>query len=232
MAESWEFEDKKDMLSFLIGGDFGQKPEEHLHDIRASKKRIAERIIKDLSLKQTDRVLEIGSGMGLMSSVIAPKVNHLYCCDVSQSFLDIATKECAKLTNTSFHHIQSAQLNFLENSSLDAAFSYNVFIHMNLFDIYWYFQELHRVLKPGGRFYFDIAAADDLKPGNLPPLFLEMAHLYKDNPAGINCLVQWSSTHVVENLALHFGFNVHRPHNLDNTLHLLQKNSSTTSPAL
>lgn len=223
MSGFWEFDNTKDILHHLIGEDFGQMPEDRLEDIRKNKKNIAEHISKKLSLKSSDHVLEIGSGIGFMSAAIAPQVGHLYCCDVSQSFLNVASQECKGLNNVSFHHIASARLDFLKDATLDAIFSYNVFIHMNLFDMYWYFQEIHRVLKPGGRFYFDIATAEELKDGKLPPLFTDMAEHYRSHPPNIPCLVQWNSCAAVSGLAQRFGFDVQRPYLTDSSVFIIRK---------
>jgi len=166
-------------------------------------------------------VLEIGSGIGFMSSFVAPRVEHLHCCDISESFLDSARQECAPFSNVSFHHISPAQFPFLKDGSIDKAFANNVFIHFNLFDIYLYLEELARVLKPGGQIWLDIASTENLRPSNLPPLFLEMLELYRQSPQGIGNLVQWNSTETVGRLSKHFGFSVKQE--TPTVLHLTKK---------
>lgn len=203
----WEFLEDKRMLYQLIGQNFGSNPEEKLLEIIEYKKSEARNIAKYLALDTTHTVLEIGSGIGAMSAEIAPRVKQLYCCDISQSFLKVAEKTCAGIQNISFHHITNAQLHFLEDRCLDAVFSFNVFIHFNLFDIYWYLHELSRVVKSGGKVWFDVALTDTLTT-DLPPLFLSMANLYHEDNSGISALVQWNSGPALTRLINHFEFEV------------------------
>lgn len=205
MAKPWEFPDLREMLIGLIGFDFGPEPEKHLPEIRQSKKGVAEYIIRQLKLKQDDEVLEVGSGCGFLSHWVAPNVKHLYCCDISESFLGFAKRECTELTNISFHQIYSTELAFLSDQSVDAIYAHAVFIHLNLFDIYWYMSQFSRVLRPAGRIWIDMANAETLKPAS-DKYFLEMAQYYKEDPKCLSSLMQWNSPQAVMNVADHFDF--------------------------
>lgn len=201
----WEFQDEKTMFSHLIGKSFGEKPEEKLNFIREEKRKMAEIISGHLGLGSKSVVAEIGSGTGFVSTHIASVVKKLHCCDISASFLEAAKKECHERKNISFHHISSARLSPIPDRSLNAIYSLNTFIHFNLYDIFHYFQEFRRVLKPGGRVWFDIANSDSF-PGGIPPLFLEMSDLYAKVPHGLALLVQYQSPRAVAGIAMHFGF--------------------------
>jgi ubiquinone/menaquinone biosynthesis C-methylase UbiE len=76
--------------------------------------------------------------------------------------LNFAKRECRDLGNISFHLISSRKLAPLQDKSIDAICSMSVFIHLNLYDIYWYFKEFARVIKPGGRVWIDIADSESL----------------------------------------------------------------------
>jgi ubiquinone/menaquinone biosynthesis C-methylase UbiE len=97
----------------------------------------------------------------------------------------------------------------LEKDSIDVIFSISVFIHFNLYDIYCYFKEFCRVLKPGGRIYVDIADSDRLDfdyPGRYETYFLRHSEYYEKNPEGLSGLMQWNSLVSVVRMASHFGF--------------------------
>lgn len=143
------------MYNRLIGQNYGSDPAGQIEKLKADKKHIATAILKWLALKKSDvKLLEIGSGCGYISEHLAQHVKELHCADISESFLEEARKNCQHLTNIRFHLIQSAQLDFLADASMDGAVAYNVFIHFNLFDMYWYFAELKRIIRPGGFVFF------------------------------------------------------------------------------
>jgi hypothetical protein len=64
---AWVNPDKEDfrgMLINLIGHRFGPRPEEYLDEIRKDRARYAMRFIKMAGVRQTDIVLDLGSGCG------------------------------------------------------------------------------------------------------------------------------------------------------------------------
>jgi len=196
------------MFEMLVGKFFGPDPEKMVDRIKGARKKCAEYVVKAIGLTKSDVVLEIGSGCGYMSALIAPLVDKLYCCDVSKSFLRFAKKECAGISNISFEHVQmySFRFHFLADRSIDAVFAHNVFIHLSLYDIFWYLKEISRVVKPGGRVWFDIANVETFDlPNNRS--FLEMAQHYKGD--NIDCwpmLMQWNSPQAIYEIARMFGF--------------------------
>lgn len=85
----------------------------------------------------------------------------------------------------------------------------SVFIHFNLYDVYWYFNEFSRIVKPGGRIWMDVADSEslDLKtPNTNGGYFLKHAQDYRDNPARLPGLMQWNSLSSIIQTAQHFGF--------------------------
>jgi ubiquinone/menaquinone biosynthesis C-methylase UbiE len=208
MLSRWNFEDTKEMLSLLVGAEYGPEPESKLNEIRKDKKRVAEFISAQNNLNSSMQLLEIGSGCGFIARWIAPQVSHLSCADISESFLELARQECCELKNLSYHAIKSANLDFLKPASIDLAYAYNVFVHFNLFDIYLYFKEFKRVIKQDGKVWFDFANAEDFH-GSLPKLFLENAGHYEKNPSCVSHLVQWCTPQPIFDIAGHWGFKLH-----------------------
>jgi len=115
----------------------------------------AKQVTSALDLKPTDRVLELGCGVGRIGLEIAPKVLHWEGADISANMLDVARKRLASQNNVGFTELRRSQLVGLDDASFDKAYCVAVFIHMDKEDFFLYLQELARVLKPGGVLFFD-----------------------------------------------------------------------------
>jgi SAM-dependent methyltransferase len=201
----WETEDQRSLLQLLIGDDYGAHPEAALDRIRADKLHMAAHIAKSLAIDDRTVALEIGPGCGFITRPIAAKAKHVHACDVSRSFLDFARRECASSTNVTFHHVEPLSLAPIADASIDVAYANAVFIHFNLFDVYWTLRELHRVLVPGGRVWFDIVSSDGMVPAT-EPYFLKTAAEYRDAPQGRGAAMIWISRDAVLSIAEATGF--------------------------
>jgi len=115
----------------------------------------AKQVTSALDLQPTDRVLELGCGVGRIGLEIAPKVLHWEGADISANMLDVARKRLASQNNVGFTELRRSQLVGLGDASFDKAYCVAVFIHMDKEDFFLYLQELARVLKPGGVLFFD-----------------------------------------------------------------------------
>ncbi len=207
-------DDERELLIALVGNTFGDQPQQRIDAIRASRIRFARRFIRLARIKKQDRVLEIGSGCGFGTRLLAEKADRVSACDISPAYLAFAQKECAGIQNIEFAQIRSRSLAGFDDSSVNVVVSISVFIHLNLYDIYWYFREIVRVLKPGGRVCFDFADEDKLfrrdwlQPKNgksRAAYFLEQAEHYLDDPHRLFQLMQWNSMYGVINVAQQCG---------------------------
>jgi ubiquinone/menaquinone biosynthesis C-methylase UbiE len=115
----------------------------------------AKQVTSALDLKPTDRVLELGCGVGRIGLEIAPKVAHWEGADISKNMLDVARSRLANQNNVGFTELRRSRLDGLADASFDKAYCVAVFIHMDKEDFFLYLQELARVLKPGGVLFFD-----------------------------------------------------------------------------
>lgn len=95
-------------------------------------------------------VLEIGPGGGRWSAVLAPLCERLILADITEQCLAICRERFADRTNVEYHLITDGTLGFVPDRSLDAVWSYDVFVHINPTDIERYLAELSRILKRGG----------------------------------------------------------------------------------
>jgi len=206
-------EDMRSMLIALIGYDFGQEPEKRIPEIRLSRKTYTETIANLCNISQNDVVLDLGSGCGFGTYWLAQRAKFVHACDISPGYLEFAANECAELKNINFHRINSRDLSFLEDGSIDVVCSISVFIHLNLYDIYWYFKEFARILRPGGRAWIDIADSDSIDfLAQNGRYFLNHANEYAEK--GIDSLpglMNWNSATSVIKLAENFDLqNVYR----------------------
>jgi SAM-dependent methyltransferase len=212
--------DIRRMLISLIGNRFGDHPEEHLDAIRAERVGYAEKFIKLAGVGPEDTVLDLGSGCGFGTAAISSRARQVIACDISPAYLAFAQKECEDRSNIRFVPVKSRDLSPIEDGSIDQIISMAVFIHLNLYDIYHYFQEFTRVLRPAGRVVIDFADMNRLF-GILPnrqqdQQFLSHAGFYRDDPDSLGGLVQWNSARGIRGVARSSGlkFKKRRGHKL------------------
>lgn len=96
-------------------------------------------------------MLEIGSGGGRFTEVLLPKCNRLIATDVSPTMIELLKKRFSNHPKIEYVLLDGSGLPQIKNNSIDAAFSYSVFVHIQHWDIYNYLMELNRVLIPGGK---------------------------------------------------------------------------------
>ncbi len=202
---NWEADDVKHAAQLLVGDFYGDRPEERLDEIRGIKKKRAAQLCRKLRCNKESVVLEIGSGMGFTSKWIAQEVKQLYCNDISASFLEIARKECAGIPNIEFARIDREPATFsYPNEFFDIIFADAVFIHLNLYDIYWYFSEFQRLAKRRGKVFINIANASKVDTR----ILTQMAGYYRDNRDSLKMLLCWNTVAAVVSIAKYFGFRV------------------------
>lgn len=202
---NWEADDVEHAAQLLAGKYFGDRPEENLDGIRELKKKRAAYLCRKLRCNKESVALEIGSGMGFTSKWIAPEVKQLYCHDISASFLEIARKECAGIPNIEFAKIENEPATFdYPDEFFDIIFADAVFIHLNLYDIYWYFSEFQRLAKRNGKVFINVKNASKVNMRDLE----RMAGFYRDNRDSLKMLLCWNTVAAVVAIAKHFGFSL------------------------
>jgi SAM-dependent methyltransferase len=115
----------------------------------------ARQVTLALDLQATDRIVELGCGVGRIGHLLAPKVAHWEGADISANMLTVAKERLAEHRNVGFTELMRTSLVPLADASMDKAYCVAVFIHMDKEDFYLYLEELARVVKPCGLIYFD-----------------------------------------------------------------------------
>jgi len=108
-----------------------------------------------LDLKSTDRVLELGCGVGRIGKELARECARWTGVDISGQMIQHAQERMAGLENIDFHQLHRSSLDMIADASIDKAYSLAVLCHMDKEDLYLYLEELYRVLAPGGIIYVD-----------------------------------------------------------------------------
>ncbi len=101
-------------------------------------------------LSPSTTALEVGVGGGRIANRVAPRVKMLHAFDISSKMLTKAEDFLSSHTNIQFNLLNSPSLPEEFTNSIDFAYSFDVFVHLDIHTIWRYFKEIYRVLKPGG----------------------------------------------------------------------------------
>lgn len=96
-------------------------------------------------------LLEIGPGGGRFTELLLPHCKRLIAADTSPHMLKLLRSRFGEHAQIEYMLLDGKRFTTIADGSVDAAFSYDVFIHLQHWDIYNYLVELKRVLKPGGK---------------------------------------------------------------------------------
>ena len=214
---SWETNnDQSKLLSLLYGIDVTQyKTEDELNkrlsELKEEKTSIIKNMIIPNILKNYDisldkcSVIEIGPGAGIMSNWLLPKIEHLYCIDISKSILNYCKEQHTKYDNVSYNLIE--KLEFPNLKDIDFVYSQSVFIHLSILDFYLYFKELHKVLKPNGLIYIDIIDCDVEEFTLQEDEFQrQLFYLQQEYKKGVTTLYHVNSSNALNKVAKELGY--------------------------
>lgn len=108
-------------------------------------------LVKEMILKYIktgSSILEIGPGAGRWTEILSGLAGRLVLADISKTCIDICKERFKTNNNIEFNLIEN-DLDFLTDRSIDAIWSYDVFVHINPSDIDAYLEEFQRILKHG-----------------------------------------------------------------------------------
>lgn len=142
---------------------------------RSGERTVAEEILTDMinicqgKEPREMKVLEIGCGAGRVTRALAGLFGQVYGVDVSGEMVARARQALAERPNAQVFQNNGRDLSVLGDIQVDFAFSTIVFQHIPSREIIEnYVKEVHRLLRPGGLFKFQVqgnvtteAKADD-----------------------------------------------------------------------
>jgi ubiquinone/menaquinone biosynthesis C-methylase UbiE len=111
-------------------------------------------------------VLEIGPGGGRWSVILAERADRLILVDVSARVLEVARERLGDTPHVRYVRSAGSDLPGVEDGSVGAIWSFDVFVHVAPVDQAGYLDEMARVLSPGGVAL--IHHADGRNRGRLP----------------------------------------------------------------
>jgi SAM-dependent methyltransferase len=95
-------------------------------------------------------VLEIGPGGGRWSVLLQPRSERLIVVDVAQRALDLVAERLREADNVEYLLTSGSAIAGVADASVDAVWSFDVFVHIAPVDQAGYLAEIGRVLRPGG----------------------------------------------------------------------------------
>jgi len=123
-------------------------------------------VIEDFIVPYLDEkasVLELGSGGGRISQKVAPLCQTLYCADISPEMLKKAKEACATHQNVFFVQIEENNLKKVFTvHKFDFIYVFDVFVHLELADIFRYMQQMMSLLRENGKLFIHTANIETL----------------------------------------------------------------------
>lgn len=124
-------------------------------DIRKNGALTAAFLRDVLRIESTDKVLEIGCGVARIGRELAPYCGEWHGTDISGNMIAYARERTKDMPNVYLHELPDNSLRIFPDNSFDRVYCSIVFMHLDKPDMFTYIREAYRVLKPGGRAYFD-----------------------------------------------------------------------------
>ena len=108
-----------------------------------------------IGIKPDDIILEIGCGVGRVGKLLSRRCSKWIGVDISERMLHFASQRLKGLDNIELVELSTAGLKEIPDSSVNVVYCTVVFMHLYEWDRYKYVEESFRVLRPGGRCFFD-----------------------------------------------------------------------------
>lgn len=141
----------------ILYGDYDKKERnlkiKHVGDEWAKysdTKKIIEEFIYPF-ITQKSIIAEIGVGGGRIALETAARVKELFCFDVSSQMLKKAKTALIEHSNIKYTLLNESQLPLHFQDKFDFVYAFDVFVHLDIHNIWKYFKEIKRVLKKGGK---------------------------------------------------------------------------------
>jgi ubiquinone/menaquinone biosynthesis C-methylase UbiE len=170
MRTEWDARARENARYYIATSNTGWGDEEFFE---TGRRNIAEEVLADTGniFQGKDpaemKVLEIGCGVGRLTRALAELFGDVYAVDVSGEMIAQGKMALADVPNAHLFQNNGTDLTVLGDMQVDFAFSYIVFQHIASREvIYNYAREVHRLLRPGGLFKFQVQGADFIPEGD------------------------------------------------------------------
>jgi cyclopropane fatty-acyl-phospholipid synthase-like methyltransferase len=160
MQEDWDQRARANALYYVASERESWSEEDFF---RSGRDTVAEEILNDMANicqgrdTRQMRVLEIGCGAGRVTRALAEVFGEVHAVDVSGEMVKLARRALADMPNAHVYQNNGMDLSVVPPLVFDFAFSCIVFQHIpSLAVIENYVREVHRLLRPGALFKFQV----------------------------------------------------------------------------
>ncbi len=167
MERDWDRRARENARYYVATGKQDWSDEEFFE---SGRRTVAEQILNDMinicqgKPPRQMRVLEIGCGAGRVTRALAEVFGEVYGVDVSGEMIRRAQEACRDSPNVRLYKNNGMDLSVLPPLEFDFAFSSIVFQHIPSREIIEnYVREVHRLLRPGGLFKFQVQGDPSLE---------------------------------------------------------------------
>lgn len=95
-------------------------------------------------------ILEIGPGGGRWTECLQQIAGHLILVDLTRECIELCRERFGDTPQIEYHVNDGRDLAFVQTSSVDAIWSWDVFVHIAAADVESYVEQFQRILKAGG----------------------------------------------------------------------------------
>jgi ubiquinone/menaquinone biosynthesis C-methylase UbiE len=147
-------------------------------------------------------VLELGPGTGRLTRHIIGRCKRMILVDYSDVVCDWLNKYLPGKGDFCVHKIGGPELREIGDSQVHMSFADGVLEHIDMDDAYEFLKEFHRVLRPGGVFWFNFDTL--VTPGGLEWFRQQRSYLRP----GVRSIFRFYHPEDMQRLAEDAGFNV------------------------
>ncbi|MDE3070898.1 MAG: methyltransferase domain-containing protein [Acidobacteriota bacterium] len=160
---------------------------------------LRDRILELADLSESDRVLDVGAGTGLLALACAPRVAHVSAVDISPAMCDHLEEKRQSLGIGNLEVMTDSATSLpLADGSVDVVLSNYCFHHLRDAEKPRALAEARRVLRPGGRLVFgDMMFAVSLaNPRDRAVIGRLIRRMVARGPAGVLRVLKNAARHV------------------------------------
>jgi cyclopropane fatty-acyl-phospholipid synthase-like methyltransferase len=166
MELDWDRRARENARFYVVTGQPEWSDEEFF---RSGRETVEEEILTDMTNicqgkdPRQMRVLEIGCGAGRVTRALADLFGEVHGVDVSGEMVELARRAVADRPGAHVYKNNGMDLSVLPDLEFDFAFSCIVFQHIpSLAIIESYVREVHRLLRPGALFKFQVQGGAEM----------------------------------------------------------------------
>jgi len=167
MESDWDRRARENARFYVASGREDWTEEEFF---RSGEMTVEEEVLTDMTNicqgrnPRDMKVLEIGCGAGRVTRALAGLFGEVHAVDVSSEMVELALRALSGHPNAHVYKNNGMDLSVVPELSFDFAFSSIVFQHIPSRDVIEnYVREVHRLLRPGALFKFQVQGCPEVK---------------------------------------------------------------------